>query len=77
MVSSRGKGISLCFLLLIIFAHTQAQSVVASRNDHIFPAAQSAKPFIDYDKKSFLINGKRVFIASAGMEYARATGYCV
>jgi beta-galactosidase len=71
MFSSRGKGISLCFLLLIILAHAHAQSIGASRNDHIFPAAQNAKPFINYDNKGFLVNGKRVFIASAGMEYAR------
>ena len=40
-------------------------------NDHIFPAAVAAKPFIDFDGKGFLINGKRTFIVSAGMEYAR------
>ena len=42
-----------------------------SRNDHIFPAATEAKPFINYDSKGFLINGKRTFIVSAGIEYAR------
>lgn len=40
-------------------------------NDHIFPASDSAKPFIDFDRKGFLINGKRTFLASAGLEYAR------
>lgn len=40
-------------------------------NDHIFPAAASAKPFINFDAKGFLIGGKRVFLVSAGMEYAR------
>ncbi len=40
-------------------------------NDHIFPAAPSAKPFIDFDKKGFLVNGKRTFLVSAGLEYAR------
>ncbi len=37
----------------------------------MFPAAPAAKAFSDYDSKGFLINGKRTFLASAGMEYAR------
>ena len=40
-------------------------------NDHIFPAAVAARPFIDFDAKGFLVNGKRSFLVSAGMEYAR------
>ena len=40
-------------------------------NDHIFPAAPQARPFIDFDGKGFLIKGKRCFLASAGLEYAR------
>src|ERR1700743_98538 len=40
-------------------------------NDHMFPAADAAKPFIDFDSKGFIINGKRTFIVSAGLEYAR------
>ncbi|HTI58417.1 beta-galactosidase [Mucilaginibacter sp.] len=42
-----------------------------SSNDHIFPAAPAAKSGIDFDSKGFLIHGKRTFIVSAGMEYAR------
>ena len=37
----------------------------------MFPAAAIAKPYIDFDSKGFLINGKRTFIVSAGLEYAR------
>ncbi|MCW3062022.1 MAG: hypothetical protein JWQ02_3843, partial [Capsulimonas sp.] len=40
-------------------------------NDHMFPAAPSAKPAIDFDSRGFLIHGKRTFLVSAGMEYAR------
>ncbi|HTI08927.1 MAG TPA: beta-galactosidase [Puia sp.] len=40
-------------------------------NDHIFPAAARAKPFIDFDARGFLVGGKRTFLVSAGMEYAR------
>ena len=40
-------------------------------NDHIFPAAVRAKRFIDFDAKGFLVGGKRTFLVSAGMEYAR------
>ena len=37
----------------------------------MFPAAPAAKASIDFDSHGFLINGKRTFIVSAGMEYAR------
>lgn len=40
-------------------------------NDHIFPAAARAKALIDFDARGFLVNGKRTFLVSAGMEYAR------
>jgi len=42
-----------------------------SSNDHIFPPAGPAHPFIDFDGKGFLIDGKRTFLVSAGIEYAR------
>ena len=40
-------------------------------NDHIFPPANAAKTSINFDARGFLINGKRTFIASACLEYAR------
>ena len=43
----------------------------AGANDHMFPAAPAAKSAIDFDSHGFLINGKRTFLVSAGMEYAR------
>jgi beta-galactosidase len=63
----------LFYILLLLLPAMPAlcQSGTPSRNDHIFPSAISAKPYIDYDAHGFLINGKRTFIASAGMEYAR------
>ena len=51
---------------LLLSLHSGAQS-----NDHIFPAADVAKKYIDFDSKGFIINGKRIFLVSAGMEYAR------
>ncbi|GGA91877.1 GH92 family glycosyl hydrolase [Puia dinghuensis] len=45
--------------------------MVEGSNDHIFPAAAVAKPYIDFDEKGFLVKGKRCFLVSAGMEYAR------
>lgn len=42
-----------------------------SRNDHIFPPSKEASAFINYDKRGFIIKGKRIFIVSAGIEYAR------
>jgi beta-galactosidase len=64
------KNILFNFFLLMLAGRVAGQNV-PSRNDHIFPPAATAKPYINYDAKGFLINGKRVFIASAGMEYAR------
>jgi beta-galactosidase len=60
-------------VLLLLFAVifipvSQAQENV---NDHMFPALAAAKPFIDMDNKGFIINGKRTFLVSAGLEYAR------
>ena len=40
-------------------------------DDGMFPAAPPAQAAIDFDGNGFLIHGKRTFIASAGMEYAR------
>jgi beta-galactosidase len=43
----------------------------AQQNDHIFPPAAPAKKYIDFDRQGFIINGKKTFLVSAGMEYAR------
>ncbi|GAA4322544.1 hypothetical protein GCM10023149_22940 [Mucilaginibacter gynuensis] len=53
--------------LLLYPAITRAQQV----NDHIFKPAPAAKSFIDFDNKGFMVNGKRTFLVSAGLEYAR------
>lgn len=45
--------------------------LIASANDSMFPPAPAAKPFIDIDGKGFLIDGKRTFIVSGSMHYAR------
>jgi beta-galactosidase len=63
-------------LLIILFittinASAQPGTGTPTRNDHIFPSAPEAKPFINYDARGFLISGKRTFITSASMEYAR------
>lgn len=50
----------------ITVAH--AQELV---NDHMFHSLPAAKNFSDFDSKGFLINQKRTFLVSAGMEYAR------
>ncbi len=44
---------------------------IAHADDGIFPPAPTAAPFINFDGRGFLVNGKRTFIASGGMEYAR------
>ena len=40
-------------------------------NDDMFPPAPAAASSINFDGRGFLIHGKRTFIASGGMEYAR------
>ena len=41
------------------------------RANDFYSPLPAAKSFIDFDNRGFLINGKRTFIASAGIEYAR------
>jgi beta-galactosidase len=43
----------------------------ARANDSMFPPQSTARSAINFDGRGFLVNGQRVFIASAGMEYAR------
>lgn len=62
---NRGFLIAIAALLAFNTAFGQ------SSNDHIFPAAPAAKKYIDFDAKGFLINGRRTFLVSAGIEYAR------
>ena len=68
----------LCYLILQLLVATipaaKAQletSENPSRNDHIFPPSKEAAAFVNYDRRGFIINGKRIFIVSAGIEYAR------
>jgi beta-galactosidase len=60
------RNIALIFALFLMNGPVYSQS-----NDHIFPAAPSAKKYIDFDGQGFLINGKKTFLVSAGLEYAR------
>ena len=59
----------LIYLFLTLITGTYASGQI--KNDHMFPAAPEAKSFIDFDNRGFMINGKRTFIVSASMEYAR------
>ena len=53
--------------LLLLGAFAQ----IAAADDNIFPPAPAAAASINFDGRGFLIHGKRTFIASGGMEYAR------
>ena len=62
------------FSFLLAFATwstAQTTDFDAEHNDHIFPAAPAARGKIDFDPRGFLIDGKRTFITSASLEYAR------
>ena len=43
----------------------------ARANDTMFAPQTAAQAVVNFDGKGFVINGQRVFVASAGMEYAR------
>jgi beta-galactosidase len=52
----------------ILFGQEKPKSV---RNDLIYPALESVKPFIDFDGKGFIINGKHTFLTSGSIHYPR------
>ena len=67
MFRDRARFIVL-FALILMFI---SEGKFALADDGIFPPAPSAKAFIDFDGKGFLINGKREFIASGTLHYPR------
>ena len=52
--------------LLLASAHAPAQA-----NDQMFPAAPAAKASIDFDGHGFLVRGKRTFLVSGSLHFAR------
>jgi beta-galactosidase len=54
----------LFFCLLTCVANAQS-------NDYMFPGQPASKAYIDVDPHGFTIDGKRTFLVSAGLEYAR------
>ncbi len=62
-----------CALALIVLLASACVGACAgdAYNDHMFPPAPGARSAINFDTHGFLIHGKRVFLVSAGMEYAR------
>jgi beta-galactosidase len=60
------KNAILVFALFVL-----SHLAYSQQNDHIFPASPAAKKYIDFDKQGFIINGKKTFLVSAGLEYAR------
>lgn len=58
-------------IVLTVFALTCLLLTSALADDAIFPPAAAAKPFIDFDSHGFLIQGKRTFLVSASIQYAR------
>ena len=67
------------YLAPVLFAFcllcTSAVSVHAAgwpdNNDSIFPALPSAKPYINFDGRGFIIHGKRTFIVAGELQYPR------
>ena len=61
----------LTFTLLGLLLLVGLTAKIARADDGIFPPAPAAAPYINFDGRGFLLNGKRTFIASGGMEYCR------
>jgi beta-galactosidase len=68
---ARRAALACRFAAAAAFALALAAPARAQVNDHIFAAATAAKPYIDFDKRGFLVHGRRTFLVSAGIEYAR------
>lgn len=61
-----------CLLLVFLGSLFFSAAVTGQElNDHIFPPQAPARAFSNFDSKGFIINGKRTFLVSAGLEYAR------
>ena len=66
------KTYTLTFCIILLFNLYILHNVIAQDvNDHIFAPALAAKTSIEFDNRGFIIKGKRTFIVSAGLEYAR------
>lgn len=59
------------FLVFLAFCCWLTSAARAQSNDHMFSGQPVSKSSIDIDSHGFTINGKRTFIVSAGLEYAR------
>ncbi|NNM88834.1 MAG: hypothetical protein HKL95_10000, partial [Phycisphaerae bacterium] len=57
-------GLSLAALISVTCAPVRA-------NDDIFPPRAAARPFIHFDGRGFIINGKRTYVRSGSFHYAR------
>ncbi len=57
------------WLAVLLLAGVSLQA--ASADDNLFPPAPAAASSINFDGRGFMIHGKRTFIMSGGMEYAR------
>ncbi len=54
--------------LLTVRAHAAGWP---NSNDSIFPPEAAAKPYINFDGKGFLVNGKRTYIVAGELQYPR------
>jgi len=57
--------------LAVAFFFLAGLRVGIADNESMFPPAPEAKPYIDFDGKGFMVNGKRTFIASGSIHYPR------
>ena len=68
---SRNRKIAFPLAAAAVMLASLSFSNYARANDKIFPPQPVAQSAINFDGKGFLIHGKRTFIVSAGLEYAR------
>ena len=60
-----------CLLLTCLVVSPVFAAGFPGSNDNLFPSAPAARPFIDFDGKGFLVQGRRTFIVAGSLHYSR------
>lgn len=68
----RGKAIVLAMIIYILVSGLAAHATTErQQNDDLFPPGPSAAKYVNFDGRGFILNGKRTFLVSGSIHYAR------
>jgi beta-galactosidase len=59
------------FIIFSTFTSWSQEKPVPVNNDLMYPSAETARPFIDFDGAGFVINGQRAYLSSGSIHYPR------